>query len=171
MTASRLIVDGFQASGKIWPDVGFRLGADIGLSLLEVYYPTRRWMMSEFELLEVLNGILSNAISQQGIFFTMLSAYIVMAYVAGSRLTTYQAGFVSLVFLVFSAVATVANTSVMIEMNHYTELLREIRGRDLGAGKAKILEDPVVFVLVTIRIAMSLGALAFMWTVRHPKAE
>jgi hypothetical protein len=57
--------------------------------------------MNEYEITDLLNGAMSNAKAQQGPFLTILSAYLVMAYAAGRKLTTYQSSFVSLVLWSF----------------------------------------------------------------------
>lgn len=47
--------------------------------------------MTEFEMVELINGTTSNIIANQALFITTLSAYLVVAYSVGQKLTDYQA--------------------------------------------------------------------------------
>lgn len=126
--------------------------------------------MTEYELLEVLNAGMSNLIASQGIFITILSAYVVMAYTAGRKLTVFQAGFVSFMFLTFSFVISSGFFDLTIEISHYALLLDEARGGSVGVS-ANGNVGYIFYIGLAIRVFLILGALAFMWSVRHPKIE
>ena len=72
--------------------------------------------MTEYELLDALNGLISNVYAAQAIFITTVSAYIVMAYVAGSKLSAFQVGFISLIFVVFTITTTLPFTDMQLEL-------------------------------------------------------
>jgi len=46
--------------------------------------------MSEYEIWDLINGIMSNMFAEQTLFVTMISAYLLVAYSVGKSLTTYQ---------------------------------------------------------------------------------
>ena len=126
--------------------------------------------MNEFELIESLNGAMSNLLASQALFITILSAYIVMAYTAGQKLTKFQVGFVSFIFLTFSFVISAGFLDMTIEIAHYASLLDQARGQNIGLSARG--DGQYVFpVSFLIRVAMILGALAFMWSVRRPKKQ
>ena len=63
--------------------------SELGLSLLEVQY-ARISYMSEYEIWDLINGIMSNMFAEQTLFVTMISAYLLVAYSVGKSLTTCQ---------------------------------------------------------------------------------
>ena len=124
--------------------------------------------MTEYELVDAANGIASNIMVSQTIFLSILFAYLILAYVAGSKLTTFQAGFLSFIFLVACTSGTTAFLGMLAEVMHDTAKLNEIRSENIGFGT---LTRPTLLSLVAIRMVMILGALYFMWSVRHPRTE
>ena len=126
--------------------------------------------MNEYELIDGINGAIGNALASQALFITTLSAYIVTAYAAGRNLTKFQAGFISGVFVIFTASISFTWINMAMELRAYSIMLDEVRGRSVGLGSSEI-GMPIALALITVRALMVLGALAFMWSVRHPKAE
>ena len=124
--------------------------------------------MTEYELVDAMNGTVSAMMSSQGLFLSVLFAYLLAAYTVGSKLTQFQAAFISLVFLFFTLAGSSAMASMSNEVSYYGSAIADIRGSDVGGGIPANLVAPM---LVLVRLLMATGALYFMWQVRHPKTE
>ena len=83
--------------------------------------------MNEYQLVDVMASLQSNVIQGQAITITMLSAYMVVAYTVGAKLTTFQSAFVSIMFLVFGLLGIMGQLANLNEMYYYGAQLGEIR--------------------------------------------
>lgn len=122
--------------------------------------------MSEYELNDAIQAIASNLIAGEALFLTVLSAYAVIAYTAGNRLNTYQITFVNFVFLGFVFTNLGALYGMTIQVYEYGDQLISLRGENHVQQK---VGEGVRWTMFATRSLMSLGALAFMWQVRHSK--
>lgn len=111
--------------------------------------------MTEFEVFEALRmeANFALAVGEQSI--TLLSGYLLIAFFIGSKLTFFQVSFVNLVFSMMYISSSISIISAMPTLNHFAERL-------IATGS----EIATITVLL-----MFVGALYFMWTVRHPKPE
>ena len=98
----------------------------------------------------------------------MLSAYLVVAYAKGRELTTYQVSFVNFIFVLFMLLGIQAQLAQMTMAYTYSDALNQARG---GASPFEETKEIVRVVFIGIRVVISVGALIFMWQVRHPKTE
>ena len=122
--------------------------------------------MSEAELFSSSQDAYSNAISVFGLFITLLSAYLVAAYVAGASMTRSQVGAVNGLYMavqlcligVFYSFGTVAH-----EVHELSFSMSTQRG---------ITPIPLLAEVVTVLLLVSgMVSLKFMWDVRHPKPD
>jgi hypothetical protein len=122
--------------------------------------------MTEYELVDVLNSASSNMIAAQALFMTGLSAYLVVAFAAGKSLTTYQVCFVNFVFILFVLIGlrSVLGLTEMV-FTHY-EMLISVRGKE-GSSTLTLSQISVL----GMRVVLLIGALIFMWQVRHTQTE
>ena len=126
--------------------------------------------MNEHDAMEVLNGVVANTLSAQAIFFTVLTAYLAVAYTVGNKLTKYQVAFVNLLFLIAYFNLTANQFTLLESATYYVQLVVEARAA---------IEDPIsgvpskvnMLMFFSIRLLMLVGATLFMWQVRHPKTE
>lgn len=124
--------------------------------------------MSEYELYEVVIGFTGNLEQSMAVLISLLSAYLVLAYAIGKKLSTFQVLFLSICFAVAYVGVLQAQIFYLDEAIQLSERLEAIRDKDsIAAGTGDI--SKVVF--ITIRILFLLGALYFMWNVRHPKSD
>ena len=123
--------------------------------------------MNEVDAAEILNGVIGNALSAQAIFFTALSAYLVIAYSFGAKLTKYQVAYVNFIFLLVFLNMSVSQFGLIESTTHYVDIIQAARGTDERIISAQ--GNRLVF--VAIRGLMLLGAVLFMWQVRHPRAD
>lgn len=123
--------------------------------------------MTEYELLDVMEAINGNSITATGVYFSVLTAYLLVAYIAGNQLTKYQAIFINIVFVFYNFIA-LSNLAGMINtrMGLYERLIEM-------SGEAKVVSDEALVAMISVFILMRLllvvGAMGFMWQVRHPK--
>ena len=59
--------------------------------------------MSEFEYLEVAQSLWGNAVSLMAIYITVLSGYLIIAYVAGTKLQVIQLRLINFIYVGFSS--------------------------------------------------------------------
>ena len=123
--------------------------------------------MNEADAAEVLNGVIANALSAQAIFFTALSAYLAVAYAVGAKLTKYQVAFVNAIFFLVFLNMTISQLGLVQSTTYYVDIIQEARATNQRILSAQA--NRAIF--LTIRALMFLGAVLFMWQVRHPKTE
>jgi hypothetical protein len=128
--------------------------------------------MNEYELVDAMSGLQSNLIQGQAVTITILSAYMVVAYTVGAKLTKFQSTFVSIMFILFGLLGAMGQVSILNEVYHYGAQLRELRGSHTMTvdGDGSFWEAPR-WLLLIVRLFLFSGALYFMWSVRHPKTE
>ena len=128
--------------------------------------------MNEYELVDAMASLQSNLIQGQAITITMLSAYMVVAYTVGKKLTTFQCTFVSIVFLIFGLLGVLGQVGNLNEMYFYGAQLGEVRSGPFSSIDAdSMTEEAARWVFVGVRLLIFAGALYFMWSVRHPKTD
>jgi hypothetical protein len=124
--------------------------------------------LTEYELNDAIQAISSNLIAGEALFLTVLSAYAIVAYTSGAKLNTYQIVFVNFVFVGFVLTNLGALYAMTEQVYHYGEQISEAARRpDIST----IVGDGVRWLMFTVRTLMSLGALAFMWQIRHSKTD
>ena len=122
--------------------------------------------MTPYELADISQTQFSNSLSAFAVFLSVCFAYIVTAYIAGSRLTSAQAGMSTIVIVV---VATLLAWSMAAYVNGGVRLSNlafpESEG---GVYSPKVWLPEFVLAVCILVIAL---ALKFMWDVRHPKTS
>ena len=124
--------------------------------------------MTVYELSDLMNGVNSNIIAGQAVFLTVVSAYLVVAYSVGKNLSVYQVCFINFIFLLFMFVGYFAmstNMEMIYAYNSEKLALLDQKPSNQTLGNAAKL------VFLGMRLAIAVGALIFMWQVRHPKTE
>jgi len=125
--------------------------------------------VTEYEILDVIGVNIGNLITGTGVYFTVLTGYLIVAYTVGIKLTKYQVSFINIVFLLYSLMSA-ANFSTMIIRN----LVMSGKLSSL-TGTSRLVGDEgsaaIVSLFILMRVLLVIGAIIFMWQVRHPKAE
>ena len=124
--------------------------------------------MTEYQLGELINGVTSNIIAGQAVFLTTLSAYLAVAYSVGRALTKFQVSFINFIFLIFMLIGIQAQMAQMGLVYDYSDMMMDIRG---GERRFEETKEIVRVAFIGIRGVITVGALIFMWQVRHPKEE
>ena len=122
--------------------------------------------MTVYEISDLMNGVNSNIIAGQAVFLTMVSAYLLVAYSAGKELTFYQVAYINTIFVLMMFVGYFAQLSQMELVYGYN--LEKLALLDQDNPRQDI-NEVVKLVFISIRVVIALGAIVFMWRVRHPK--
>ena len=114
--------------------------------------------MVDYELAEYASAVMGNFLSAIAIYFSIVTAYVIAAFVAGSRLTKLQLIIVNVSFTI--AAGTIGSLSVLVFSRFY-ELAQRLQDSD---GTVLVDFSYPLGVLVAI---VYLGSLVFMWSVRR----
>ena len=127
--------------------------------------------MSAAEWLEAYTNASSNGLTALAILLTMVSGYIVIAYLVGEKLTTLQVFLINIVYIS-------SGTSVLL--SNYGSVLDSATARSEAArllkemGGVMSIEGTPEFLALLVAGTNSLYlviSLVFMWQVRHSRAE
>ncbi|NND83194.1 MAG: hypothetical protein HKN50_12270 [Gammaproteobacteria bacterium] len=122
--------------------------------------------MSEYELIEAFWSSQSAAATALVFYLSIVSGYLLVAYVAGHKLLRSQAAFINCLFVIFASFALWGTYLYFKAGTVYYQKLT-----DLGSAHALGVETsvPPHIVIAFILGVGILGCLKFMWDVRHPK--
>ena len=122
--------------------------------------------MTEAELVSAAQALWANVIALIAIMVSILSAYLVVAYLAGSKMTHSQAVIVNSLYTL---------VSIFLLWGTFVLVLRAIEmatlAIDMSTQRTLGLTPNVARAIVVIFGVCSLASLKFMWDVRHPKTE
>jgi Zn-dependent protease with chaperone function len=122
--------------------------------------------MTEYELIDAVNSTMSIYLSTFLAYLTIVSAYLIAAFILGDKLTNQQVFVISGLFL-FAAVLTMWS-------------MWGLGSRIVYTAEALTHANPEYPILIktpyrnSLAIVCALGIFAsfkFMWDVRHPKSE
>ena len=123
-------------------------------------------MMVEAELLEISNMAWGNSIALVGLVITLISGYLIAAYIAGANMTHSQSVIINIlyvgfaVFLILSFFAFAQSALEMDAIAYEMSTQRSIGPRGELAYAVGIFMGFCV-----------LASLKFMWDIRHPQPE
>jgi hypothetical protein len=122
--------------------------------------------MSEAELLEVSNIMWSNAISLLGLAITLISGYLIVAYIAGANMTHSQAIIINILYIGFALLLFLTMMSFSYSAGELATVAFEMSTQLTNPPRTMLAYAIGVF--VTFCVAASLK---FMWDIRHPQKE
>jgi ABC-type sulfate transport system permease subunit len=114
--------------------------------------------MIDYDLANYMSSIMSNFLSGITIYFSIVTAYVIAAFVAGGRLTTFQ---LIVVNLSFTIAAGIVGVLAILTFNRFFEL-----GQRLQDSEGTPLID-FTYVLGLLVVVLYLGSLTFMWSIRR----
>ena len=109
---------------------------------------------------ELTTELLGNAGSAMGLYITITSGYLLVAYLAGKDLTRMQAVIIAVLYVTFATFNTIAVVRYFQSAFYF--------GHTYGAGLTPYWP---VYGLGSLFALGILACLKFMWDVRHPKTE
>ncbi len=122
--------------------------------------------MTEAELLEVAQMGWGNVISLTTLFITILSGYLITAYVAGARMKREQVVIINLLYILMTGLVLSAIIVMTLRATEWGRLSLE-----LSNVRSKGPADWTSWGVATTCGFSVLASLKFMWDVRHPKSE
>ena len=114
--------------------------------------------MTEYEIADIAASVLANFLTSLTVFLSIVSAYVISAFVAGQRLSKIQLSIVNLCFLVS---AEILGYLVISLFRRFFGLVQSI---ELERGL--IGEVDFTWPLFALLLIIVLGSLIFMWSVR-----
>ena len=123
-------------------------------------------MLNEADLMELLMDWFAQISTDADRYFALVSAYLLVAYLAGSKLSALQLTIINSLFLLWVA-GIVAGTFSALEATTIIERRLGALESDfsVGGGAASLYN------FIVIQIGGVVASLFFMWSVRHPKNE
>ena len=109
---------------------------------------------------EVVAELVGQVGDYTALYLTLLSGYLIVAYVQGKHLSRMQAAIITTLFLCWTFVNTLSSVSALNAAVYF--------GHTYGAG---LLPEWGSLSIAVLQGLGTLAALKFMWDVRHPKTE
>ena len=122
--------------------------------------------MTEADLLQGVIGYASSGGLYFSIWLTVLSAYAVIAYLAGKDLTTFQTVWVNTLYLFGALLSIMGFYGGLRSLLFYINQLKE-----LNPESPQIMSTNMLLSVTGFAILVTMATLLFMWQVRHPKTE
>jgi len=117
--------------------------------------------MTEFEYAELIAIYSSNAGAFFAIYLTVISGFLITAFVAGTRLSAVQTFILSFGFAVAAFVTTWGSVGAGLTQVYYTQELLA-----LNSGPPQSNRAWVMYTVGALMCGGALAALFFMWNVR-----
>ena len=108
----------------------------------------------------LVTELMSGAGNAMSLYLTVVSGYLLVAYLAGKELTSLQTFIITTLFIFMASSNTLAAIGYFQNAYHF--------GNTFGAGRVPGWGGPVVGTIQSFGI---LASVKFMWDVRHPKIE
>ena len=103
-------------------------------------------------------------------YFTLVSAYLVVAFLVGAKLSRVQNLIVTGLYFVWTVGIMQSQYSTSIQMIGITDQLLSLSSSFLSADVGTQTQAGVYSFLV-VQLLGLFASLYFMWSVRHPKTE
>lgn len=125
--------------------------------------------MTEYELLDLIAGSINSMYDSVVLYLSIISGYLLVAYLVGAKLTQAQTLIISVLFVAGAAMQCwglvtyqLANEEYLAAKELISPLTEYQRGLATHGGGR---------IIATVMAAGIFASLFFMWQVRHPKAE
>jgi len=120
--------------------------------------------MTEYEIADYTTSVMGNFLSAITIYFSVATAYVIAAFAAGKRLSSFQVAIVNLSFTI--AAGIMGMLSVLI-FDRFFQLATQNQG---AIGTSTNLVD-FTYPLALLVLVIYLGCLAFMWNIRSQQDD
>jgi hypothetical protein len=108
----------------------------------------------------------SLAATYLGILITVISGYLIVAYVVGAHLAKGQIIIINFLYIFFATLLWYANSAALFKQVEIVEQLRAIQPDAFYPAGYE-----VAFAVALVTYLVVLASLKFMWDIRHPKEE
>ena len=118
--------------------------------------------MNEYELVEVSISVAAGGMTAVSIYLTVVSAFLIAAFMAGDRLTKGQAVITTGLFVSAAIFATYGTVEHFLTLANFQQRLAEM------GGDTTTMSGAVTAIAVgTLETLGIIGSLKFLWDVRH----
>ena len=122
--------------------------------------------MTEYELADLVSSTNANSLVLVPLFISIVSGYLVVAWLVGSRLQPSQASLINVLFVSFACLGIFAWASRMrVALSYQPELL------EINPDRLPVMSPWLIPATLIVMTIVTLGCLKFMWDIRHPKKE
>ena len=122
--------------------------------------------MTEYELADLVASTIANSLIIAPILISIASAYLVVAWIVGSKLDRSQVLLINSLFVGFTLVFGLSwARRIQVALSYQEELLRVNPDRMAEIGTWLPPGATILMVLII------LACLKFMWDIRHPKKQ
>jgi len=121
--------------------------------------------MTPYEALDLAQSTFSNSLATYAILLTLVSGYLLTAYMVGSDLTHVQVRLLTVLYLTVAAI-------LIWSMSAYAYWGDVFSLQARSAGVERSVMTPQSWLpafLAIVNIGTVIGSMFFMWNVRHPK--
>lgn len=122
--------------------------------------------MTEYELADLMGAASSDSLVFIPIIVSMISAYLLVAWLIGAKLSLSQVSLVNSLFLIFSGIM---GSSWLVRINLTLSYQHELLA--LNPERVTLVRPWLVPSVTVAATLLILGCLKFMWDIRHPKNE
>ena len=127
--------------------------------------------MTEYEMGELLYNTYDTLWETSQMYFTLVSAYLVVAWLVGIKLTRGQYVIVTALYLFW--VAGIIQTQVftgLSTVNLASSIASQdgVLMREYGSGAAMFIG---IYSFTVVMVCGVFASLYFMWSIRHPRTE
>jgi hypothetical protein len=123
--------------------------------------------MSEYELLDLVAAAIDSMYDSTTMFLSLASGYLLVAYLAGAKLTRVQAAIVSALFIVGAALQCWGLLSYETAIEEY--LIAKAAISPLTDYQQLIFDGNAGTLIASAMAIGAIAALYFMWSVRREK--
>ena len=123
--------------------------------------------MTEYELLDLVSGAMDGMYDSTTLFLSIVSGYLLVAYLVGAKLTRAQVVIISTLFVVGASLQCWALLTQEIAMEEY--LAAKAQLSPLTKFQHSVANGKAGTVIASAVVLGTIAALYFMWSVRHPR--
>lgn len=120
--------------------------------------------MTEYELRDLFVSMQGESQTTSALFLTVISGYLVVAYLLGHNLTKSQSRIFTGIFIAFTTAQVAGHFNTMLLMGDIAA-----KSESLGGSAQPVFIWGTIF--FAIHVAITTACLKFMWDIRHPKTE
>jgi hypothetical protein len=122
--------------------------------------------LTEYELADLALSAQASATPTTALFVTIMSGYLIVAWMVGEKLTRAQVIFINAIFIFFQLSLAAAWSMRWIVSQRYSNALHSIDPAFYD------LNNPALLIAFPIVMCATVpGCLKFLWNVRHPKTK
>lgn len=125
--------------------------------------------MTEYELLDLVAGAIDGMYDSITLFLSIVSGYLLVAYLVGAKLTRIQTIIISTLFAVGAVFQCWGLLTYEIAIEEYLAAKADIA--PLTSYQYSVLQGNAGTIIASALVAGTMAALYFMWSIRHPRKD